>query len=477
MATVVVVGGGWGGCAAALMARRKGAEVTLVERTDLLLGTGLAGGIFRNNGRQTAAEEMIALGAGELFDLCDRHARHRQVRFPGHEHASLCDMAAVEKDLRSLLMDRGIAVSWNTRIVRVKKKRDRILAVLGEEGVSFEGDVFVDATGTAGPLWRCTVHGSGCAMCVLRCPSFGGRVSLTALAGIREKTYIRPDGGAGAVSGSCHFLRESLSAGLRDELDRSGVAIVPLPPELKESGPADAVREKKRERTGFYRLFFPMEGMTGSRGRFLDDLLSFASVTWTRTRGGATVKSPLSEKVCRQYALPQFSENLILLDTGHVKAMVSYFDLPSLNRIPGLEKARFLSPAGGSRANSVRFLALSPRNEKMAVPGAVNLFCCGEKAGLLGHTEAIVTGTLAGFNAVRVARRLQPVELPGDLSVGDLVRFSTEEMVKGRTLAHPYTFSGSVYFERMKSRGLFLKDREAVNRRIAKGGHENFFDA
>ena len=477
MASVVVVGGGWGGCAAALMARRKGAEVTLVERTDLLLGTGLAGGIFMNNGRQTAAEEMMALGAGELFELCDRHARHRQVRFPGHEHASLCDMAAVEKDLRSLLEDRGVVISWNSRIVRVKKKRDRILAVLGEEGLSFEGDAFVDATGTAGPLWRCTVHGSGCAMCVLRCPSFGGRVSLTALAGIREKTYIRPDGGAGAVSGSCHFLRESLSAGLRDELDRSGVAIVPLPPELKESGPADAVREKKRERTGFYRLFFPMEGMTGSRGRFLDDLLSFASVTWTRTRGGATVKSPLSEKVCRQYALPQFSENLILLDTGHVKAMVSYFDLPSLNRIPGLEKARFLSPAGGSRANSVRFLALSPRNEKMAVPGAVNLFCCGEKAGLLGHTEAIVTGTLAGFNAVRVARRLQPVELPGDLSVGDLVRFSTEEMVKGRTLAHPYTFSGSVYFERMKSRGLFLKDREAVNRRIAKGGHENFFDA
>ena len=49
---VVVVGGGWSGCAAALSARKQGAEVTLLERTDMLLGTGLVGGIVQNNGRQ-----------------------------------------------------------------------------------------------------------------------------------------------------------------------------------------------------------------------------------------------------------------------------------------------------------------------------------------------------------------------------------------------------------------------------------------
>nr|MCU0586267.1 FAD-dependent oxidoreductase [Desulfobacterales bacterium] len=58
MATVVIVGGGWSGCAAALAARSRGADVVLVERTDMLLGTGLVGGIMRNNGRFTAAEEM-----------------------------------------------------------------------------------------------------------------------------------------------------------------------------------------------------------------------------------------------------------------------------------------------------------------------------------------------------------------------------------------------------------------------------------
>ena len=51
---VLVVGGGWAGTAAAIGAAKLGAEVELCERTDMLLGTGLVGGIMRNNGRWTA---------------------------------------------------------------------------------------------------------------------------------------------------------------------------------------------------------------------------------------------------------------------------------------------------------------------------------------------------------------------------------------------------------------------------------------
>ena len=40
MKKVLVAGGGWAGCAAAIAARKAGADVTLVERTDMLLGTG-----------------------------------------------------------------------------------------------------------------------------------------------------------------------------------------------------------------------------------------------------------------------------------------------------------------------------------------------------------------------------------------------------------------------------------------------------
>ena len=67
MGKIVIIGGGWAGCAAAIRARKQGHAVQLLEKTDLLLGLGNVGGIMRNNGRYTAAEENIALGADELF--------------------------------------------------------------------------------------------------------------------------------------------------------------------------------------------------------------------------------------------------------------------------------------------------------------------------------------------------------------------------------------------------------------------------
>src|SRR5690242_3367919 len=71
MKKVIVLVCGWSGCAAAISARKAGAEAIVLERTDMLLGTGLVGGIMRNNGRHTATEEMIAMGGGDLFEICD----------------------------------------------------------------------------------------------------------------------------------------------------------------------------------------------------------------------------------------------------------------------------------------------------------------------------------------------------------------------------------------------------------------------
>ena len=93
MKRVVISGGGWSGCAAAVEAKKLGAEVTLLERTDMLLGTGLVGGIMRNNGRYTATEEMIAMGGGELFGVIEQNLRHKNIEFPGHAHADLYDVA------------------------------------------------------------------------------------------------------------------------------------------------------------------------------------------------------------------------------------------------------------------------------------------------------------------------------------------------------------------------------------------------
>ena len=86
---IVIIGGGWAGCAAAVSAKKAGADVSIYEKTDLLLGLGNVGGIMRNNGRYTASEEHIALGGGDLIKITDKISKHQDVDFPGHKHAKL----------------------------------------------------------------------------------------------------------------------------------------------------------------------------------------------------------------------------------------------------------------------------------------------------------------------------------------------------------------------------------------------------
>ena len=415
---VVVVGAGWAGCAAALAARKQGAEVTLVERTDMLLGTGLVGGIMRNNGRFTAAEEMLAMGGGELFELTDSNSLHRDIEFPGHPHASLYNVATMEPIVRAFLESRGVEIRPATRINDAELKDGAITAIHGKEGdetVSFTAGAYIDSTGTAGPPGQCAKFGNGCVLCILRCPAFGGRVSVTALCGVREIAG-RKGSRVGAMSGSCKLLKESLSRDLVSELNRRGVVVVPLPPSLQKD-----------------------------------------------------VQSSI--KACQQYAIPEFQANLVLLDTGHAKLMVPFFPLAALRKIGGFENARYEDPYAGGLGNSVRYVAMSPRDDGLKVQGVANLFCAGERAGLLvGHTEAIVTGTLAGFNAVRHIRGEPPLTLPRSLAAGDAIGFVREQMTTEEGLGCKFTFSGSVYFERMKEKGTYTTDRKTVRERVEAAG-------
>ena len=150
MARIVVVGGGWAGCAAALSARQAGAEVILVEKSDCLLGTGLVGGIMRNNGRFTAAEEMIAMGGGDLFRLADKVARHTNMEFPGHKHATLYDVALMEPTMRRHLLEQGVELLMMARARDVERKDGRLEAVVLDSGERLEADAFVEATGRRG---------------------------------------------------------------------------------------------------------------------------------------------------------------------------------------------------------------------------------------------------------------------------------------------------------------------------------------
>jgi folate-dependent tRNA-U54 methylase TrmFO/GidA len=119
---------------------------------------------------------------------------------------------------------------------------------------------------------------------------------------------------------------------------------------------------------------------------------------------------------------------------------------------------------------------MAPRDDALRVAGLENLFCGGEKAGLLvGHTEAICTGALAGYNAARQLRGAEPLVLPAALAVGDAISFVRTRMQAEGGLALKYTFSGSVYFQRMKELGLYTTAVGQIRDRVAETGLSGVF--
>ena len=420
---IVIVGGGWGGCAAAEAAARAGAEVTLLERTDMLLGTGLVGGIFRNNGRFTAAEEITAMGL-EMFRVMDANARHKDVEFPGNHHASLYDAYKIGPAVRRFLLGLGVTIRTGVPFAEVEKQDGKITALLTRDGERFEADAVVDATGTSATPANCNRHGNGCAMCILRCHSFLPRVSVTTRAGIEEWDGKKANGSIGAMSGSCKLFKESLAPRIVKELDEKGVCLVPVPEEVRESSEI------------------------------------------------------LGMKACQQYALKAFFENIVLLDTGPAKLMTPFFPLEELRHIPGFEDARYEDPIAGGKGNSMRYFGFARCGEDLRAKGDVeNLFCAGEKAGaMVGHTEAIVTGALAGRNAVLAAEGHDTARYPEELASGDFIAHVIPLMATEEGRAYKYTFSGSVYFERMKEKGLYLTDADEIHRNVEKTGLTGFFN-
>lgn len=414
MGKIIVVGGGWSGVAAAIAAKKTGNEVLLLERTDLLLGLGNVGGIMRNNGRYTAAEENIAMGAWELFDITDRCATHKNVNFPGHNHANFYNVMKVEPLVRTLLDDMKIDVETRVRIVQVNtEKNNRITSLTDADGNIYEADCFIDCTGTTGPMGNCLEYGNGCAMCVMRCPAFGPRMSISEMAGGEDYMGKRLDGNYGAMSGSGKLHKESLSKSIQKQLNKKGFAVIPLPQEL--------VNEKK-----------------------------------------------LKTKVCRQYALTQFAENIILIDTGFAKIMTPFFPLEQLRKVKGFEEARYADPYAGGKGNSVRFLAMTRREKDMRVTNVENLFCGGEKSGpYIGHTEAISTGSLAGHNAGRYINNEKPLILNQKTAIGALLNYNSgEELI---------TFAGDRLFEHMKEQHIYTTDREVIKKRIENLGLKDVY--
>ncbi len=193
----------------------------------MLLGTGLVGGIMRNNGRFTVTEEILAMGGGELFHIADAQARHKNIEFPGHKHANLYDVSRIEPAVRRAMKEAGVQLHLRSRFKDVIAEHGVVKTIIfeefhGQSDAKIEADIFIDTTGTAGPMGNCSKYGNGCAMCILRCPTFGPRVSLCGKAGITEIMGMKEDVSFGAMSGSCKLHKDSLSEEIQEQLNKKG---------------------------------------------------------------------------------------------------------------------------------------------------------------------------------------------------------------------------------------------------------------
>ena len=185
----------------------------------------------------------------------------------------------------------------------------------------------------------------------------------------------------------------------------------------------------------------------------------------------------LDIKVCQQYALPAFAQNIVLIDTGHAKLMEPFYNLEFLRMVPGFENALIVDPYSGGKGNSIRYMSVAKRDNYMRAKGMDNLFVGGEKAGFyVGHTEAICTGSLAGHNAARYCADRYLIQLPTNLLIGDFISYSNNEMSKPDGEKLRFTFAGSIYFDRMKELGFYSIDSNVARERVRKASLEGLYD-
>ena len=122
-----------------------------------------------------------------------------------------------------------------------------------------------------------------------------------------------------------------------------------------------------------------------------------------------------------------------------------------------------ISKSGTTTEPAVAFRILKNHIEKKYGKGAVMKL--GSEGAALS-IEAISTGSLAGHNAARWLAGMEPLTLPKETAIGDLISYANETLAKEDGVYHRYTFAGSEFFARMKERGLYSADPDKIKHRI-----------
>lgn len=387
---IVVVGGGATGFSAAMVAKRVGAdEVVVIERTDMLGGIGLVAGIgVFGTGAFVGLTEARTLGGASLYDdVFYPIATHEEIEVPGLGTTMLYNVTKLDAKMQRVLKGNGIEVMLSQKVSDVKIVGDSIQAMILEGGAEISGDVFIDATGSSTGIQGCTDFGYGCVECILRCPTFGNPQ------GIADKKVttiqaLNAQGKPGTIGTSLLVPIASLSEEYQKQLSERGWVSIPVPPGVEPD---------------------------------LD----------RATRAGSRGIGTMNQDIVKQ--------NLLIVDVGgYIKTTANGSALyaSTLRSFPGMENSLIAQPTAGAKGHLVFGLTIAPRNNALEVDGFENLLCGGTKAGNTASLlDVVVSGDLAGYNAVRKAKGQDCLELPKTLAIGAFIDYvwrmmGTEEGIK-----------------------------------------------
>lgn len=127
----------------------------------------------------------------------------------------------------------------------------------------------------------------------------------------------------------------------------------------------------------------------------------------------------------RPYAAVQLRAENLMADSHNLVGFQNHLKFPEQQRvfrmIPGLENAEFLRLGQIHRNTYIRAPSvLLPTLQSRRNPA---LYFAGQICGVEGYVESIATGLLAGVNAGRMARGLDPMTPPRETACGSLLNY------------------------------------------------------
>jgi hypothetical protein len=415
MPKVVIIGAGYAGCGAAATAARAGAEVDLFEQSDVILGVGFGGGSCKINGQFTLHHEALAMGGTDILGVLDEETTHREVNLIGEGIANLFHIIRAEENIRRKLKELKVSLKTCTRVKDVKMSGHKMVAVVLNDGTEVKGDVFIDTTGSAGPMGICNKYGNGCSMCNLKCPTYGGRLSVAAKAGVEEWQGKNPAGKIGAMGVTASYYMDTLSEDIKKGLLKEGVLKIDLPKSVVD----------------------PSKGAKHA------------------------------------VQLPALGDKMIIMNCGYANILTGVAPIPIalLRTVPGFEYVINVNPAASGNGHNVRYVAITPCETTLKVKGVDNLFVAGDKAArLMGITEAVASGNLAGYNAACMAAGKDSIELPKDTVLGALIAFACSRQGTEEGLVTNHCVNAGPFLEKMKADGTYVRDAKKVEDKIKKDG-------